>query len=114
MLDTAELIVIFIVALVVVGPKKLPEVAKMIGKGLGSLKKILDEAKEGVQSELNEIKDTSGIKEALNSGAELKKSLQDMTEQVKTDFKDAVDVSVAEPPVNEPTKIGRASCRERV
>jgi len=45
MLDTAELIVIFIVALVVVGPKKLPEVAKMIGKGLGSLKKILDEAK---------------------------------------------------------------------
>jgi len=27
-----------------------------------------------------------------------------MTEQVKTDFKDAVDISVAEPPVNEPTK----------
>ena len=92
MIDTAELIVIFIVALVVVGPKKLPEIAKMIGKGLGSLKKILDEAKEGVQSELNEIKDTSGIKEALNGGAELKKSLQDMTEQVKTDFNKAVDI----------------------
>jgi len=41
---------------------------------------------------LNEIKDTSGIKEALNGGAELKKSLQDMTEQVKTDFNKAVDI----------------------
>jgi len=108
-----ELVVIFIVALIVVGPKKLPEVAKMIGKGLGSLKKILDEAKEGVQSELNEIKDTSGIKEALNGGAELKKSLQDMTEQVKTDFKDAVNVSVAEPPVNDPTKNVAVAAEEK-
>jgi len=62
---------------------------------------------------LNEIKDTSGIKEALNSGAELKKSLQDMTEQVKTDFKDAVDVSVAEPPVNEPTKNVAVAAEEK-
>ena len=99
-----ELIVIFIVALIVVGPKKLPEVAKMIGKGLGSLKKTLDEVKEGVRTELNDIKDTSGIKEALDGGAELKKSLQDMTEQVKTDFKGALDVSVTEPPVNDPTE----------
>jgi sec-independent protein translocase protein TatB len=99
-----EMAVISVLALIVIGPKKLPEVAKMVGKGLGSLKKTLDEVKEGVQTEVNEIKDTSGIKEALNGGAELKKSLQDMTEQVKANFKDAVDVSVTEPPVNEPTK----------
>jgi Tat protein translocase TatB subunit len=99
-----ELVVIFVVALIVVGPKKLPEVARAIGKGLGSLKKTLDEVKEGVQTEVNEIKDTSGIKEALNGGAELKKSLLDLTEQVKTDFKDAVDVSVKQPPLNTPTK----------
>jgi sec-independent protein translocase protein TatB len=95
-----EMVVISAVALVVIGPKRLPEVAKMVGKGLGSLKKTLDEVKEGVQTEVSEIKETSGIKEALNSGAELKKSLQDMTEQVKTDFKDAVNVSVAEPPLD--------------
>ncbi len=34
-----ELVVIFVVALIVVGPKKLPEVAKTIGKGLASFKK---------------------------------------------------------------------------
>jgi sec-independent protein translocase protein TatB len=102
--SVGELGVIFAVALIVIGPKKLPEVAKMLGKGLGSLKKTLDEVKEGVQTELNEIKDTSGIKEALNGGAELKKSLRDMTEQVKTDFKDAVNVSVAETSANDGMK----------
>ncbi len=97
-----ELVVIFAVALIVVGPKKLPEVARAIGKGLGSLKKSFDEVKVEVQTGLNEIKDTSGIKEALEGGAELKKSLEDIKEQVKTDFKDAVDLSVTEPSVNAP------------
>ncbi len=64
----------------------------------------LDEVKGQVQTEFNEIKDASGIKEALNEGVELKKSFQGITEQVKTDFKDALDVSVTEPPVNAPTK----------
>ena len=99
-----EMVVISAVALIAVGPKKLPQVARAIGKGLGSLKKTLDEVKEGVHTELNEIKDTSGIKEALNGGTELKKSLQDITEHVKTDFKGALDVSATEPPVNAPTK----------
>jgi len=99
-----ELVVIFAVALIVFGPDKLPEIARTIGKGLSSVKKSFDEVKGEVQTGLDEIKDTSGIKEALNEGAAIKKSLQDMTEQVKTDFKDAVDVSVTEPPVNAPTK----------
>jgi sec-independent protein translocase protein TatB len=99
-----ELGVIFAVALIVIGPKKLPEVAKMLGKGLGSLKKTLDEVKEGVQTELDEIKDTSCIKEALNGGAELKKSLQEMTDQVKTDFKNAAETSVAETSPNDRIK----------
>ncbi len=108
-----ELVVIFVVALLVVGPKKLPEVARALGKGLSSLKKTFDEVKGEVQTEFNEIKDTSGIKEALDGGAELKKSLQDMTEQVKTDFKDAVDVSVTEPPVNDPTKNVAVAAEEK-
>jgi Tat protein translocase TatB subunit len=96
-----ELVVIFVVALVVVGPKKLPEVARTIGKGIADIKKSFDDVKGQVQTEFKEIKDTSGIKEALEGGAELKKSFQGITEQVKTDFKEAMDVSITEPPVNE-------------
>ena len=99
-----ELIVIFVVALLVVGPEKLPGVARSLGKGLATLKKSLDDVKGNVQTEFNEIKDTSGIKEAISSGAELKQSLQNMTEQVKSDVKNTMDVSVKEASVGNPIK----------
>jgi Tat protein translocase TatB subunit len=104
MFNTAELIVIFVVALVVLGPKKLPEVAKTLGKGLADLKKSFDDVKGQVQTEFNEIKDTSGIKEAFKDGADLKRSLQEIKEQVKTDFKETIDSSVAQLSVNDLTK----------
>ncbi len=99
-----ELIVIFAVALIVLGPDKLPQVAKSLGKGLADLKKSINDVKGQVQTEFKDTIDATGIKEALKDGTELKQSLQNITEQVKTDFKDAVDVSVADPPVNAPTK----------
>ena len=44
-----ELIVIFIVALLVFGPKRLPELGKSLGKALAELKK----AAEGVRDQIN-------------------------------------------------------------
>lgn len=44
-----ELIVIFIVVLLVFGPKRLPELARTIGKGMGEMKKALS----GVQDEIS-------------------------------------------------------------
>jgi sec-independent protein translocase protein TatA len=37
-----ELILIFVVALLVFGPKKLPEIGKSLGKGLAEFKKASD------------------------------------------------------------------------
>ncbi len=104
MFNTPELIVIFVVAFVVLGPKKLPEVAKTIGKTLADLKKSFDDVKGQVQTELHEIKDTSGIKETFKDGAELKRSLQDIKEQLKADFKETIDSSAAELSTNGPIK----------
>lgn len=36
-----ELIIIFVVALVVFGPRKLPELAKTLGRGVGELKRAM-------------------------------------------------------------------------
>jgi len=47
-----ELIIIFIVALVVFGPKKLPDLAKSLGKGLAEFKKASDDLKTSIQSDL--------------------------------------------------------------
>lgn len=51
-LGMQELIVIFIVALLVFGPKKLPELGRNIGKGLGELKKAMFDVKKEVYKEI--------------------------------------------------------------
>ncbi len=53
-----ELILIFIVALLVFGPKRLPELGRTIGKGIAELKKAVHGVKEQMDSELRDIKDT--------------------------------------------------------
>jgi sec-independent protein translocase protein TatA len=58
-----ELIVIFIVALIVFGPKKLPEIGKSLGKGLAEFKKATDDFKKSVEKEIDDAK--SEIKPAL-------------------------------------------------
>jgi sec-independent protein translocase protein TatA len=45
-LGLPELIVILFVALIIFGPKKLPELGKNLGKGLKSFKKGIEEAGE--------------------------------------------------------------------
>jgi TatA/E family protein of Tat protein translocase len=56
-----ELIIILIVALIVFGPKKLPELAKSLGKGMAEFKKATDEFKSTIETDIssveNEIKD---------------------------------------------------------
>lgn len=55
-LGIQELIVIFIVALIVLGPKKLPDLGRSLGKGLGELKKAMQGVKEQMDTELKELK----------------------------------------------------------
>jgi len=58
-----ELIVILIVALIIIGPKKLPDLAKSLGKGLAEFRHATDDVKESLnvdvmKDEINEIKDS--------------------------------------------------------
>ncbi|MGH7472382.1 MAG: TatA/E family twin arginine-targeting protein translocase [Candidatus Methylomirabilales bacterium] len=47
-----ELIVIFIVALLVFGPKKLPELGRALGRGLAEFKRASEEIKAGLSADL--------------------------------------------------------------
>jgi len=51
-----ELILIFVVALLVFGPKKLPEIGRSIGKGLAEFKKASDELKKTIEHEMEQGK----------------------------------------------------------
>ena len=101
-----EMIMIFIVALLVVGPKKLPEIAKALGKGLGELKKSFQDVKDTVQEEFKES--TSEIRDAVtdvkrqiqaeaeDSGKVIQKTMEDVKEQIDQetgDLNKAIDES---------------------
>jgi Tat protein translocase TatB subunit len=47
-----ELIVIMIVALIVVGPAKLPELARSLGKALQEFRRMADDVKETINEEI--------------------------------------------------------------
>ncbi|MDW7645928.1 MAG: Sec-independent protein translocase protein TatB [Desulfuromonadales bacterium] len=46
-----ELLLILAVALIVIGPKKLPDIAKALGRGLGEFKKATEEFKNTIDVE---------------------------------------------------------------
>ena len=53
-----EMILILAVALIVIGPKKLPDLAKSLGKAMGEFKKATSDLKESmkIDTELKEVK----------------------------------------------------------
>ena len=51
-LGMQELIVIFVLALIVFGPRKLPELGKTVGKGLAEFKKASNELKQTWEEEV--------------------------------------------------------------
>lgn len=51
-LGTPELVVIFIIALVVFGPRKLPELGRSLGKSLSEFKRASNELKNTLDDEI--------------------------------------------------------------
>lgn len=64
-----ELIVILVVALIVIGPKQLPEVAKSLGKGYREFQKAISSVKEEISDADSSINDEMGdlLKKDKNS-----------------------------------------------
>jgi sec-independent protein translocase protein TatA len=65
----AELILIFVIALLVFGPKKLPEIGRSVGKALREFKRTSEEIKGRIEEEIeaSEIKD---IRKDIQSGVD--------------------------------------------
>lgn len=54
-----ELILILALALIVLGPKRLPEIARALGKGLAEFRRATDELKEEFRQVEQEIEESS-------------------------------------------------------
>ena len=72
-----ELIIILVIALIVIGPKKLPDLAKSLGRAFGEFKRATSELKESIDLD-DDIKVVSHT-----------------FDEISDDLKDAVDVTVS-------------------
>ncbi len=64
-LGIPELLVIFVIALIVFGPKKLPELGKSIGRAMSEFKRATDEFQDQVRTEMKEVEKTADIKDEI-------------------------------------------------
>lgn len=74
-----EMIMILVIALIVIGPKKLPDIAKALGRAFNEFKKATNDFKEsmGIDDELNNVKNAfdelnKDIKETIDVTPSLK------------------------------------------
>jgi TatA/E family protein of Tat protein translocase len=67
-LGIPELIVIFVIALIVFGPKKLPELGKSIGRAMAEFKKASQEFQETMHAEMREVEKSVDLDEIKKLG----------------------------------------------
>ena len=66
MIEGAEFFVIFLVALVVLGPQRLPEMARKLGGWTAELRKAARELREGLEAEVGDVREIArDIREPL-------------------------------------------------
>ena len=77
-IGSMELIVILIVAMLAIGPERMPKAARMLGKAVGSFKKYMNDA-------------TSDLREASDEFREVTDEIADAQKTVRKAFKDTDD-----------------------
>jgi sec-independent protein translocase protein TatA len=76
-LGMQEIIVIFVLALIVFGPRKLPELGKSLGKGLAEFKKASNELKQTWEEEVRLDKEREEISTIIKDSSIESKDLKD-------------------------------------
>lgn len=64
-----EMILIFILALLLFGPKKLPELARMLGKGLSEFRRAKNELKSTFDTHMQELEREARVEELKKNPA---------------------------------------------
>ncbi len=67
-LGIGELLVIFVIALVVFGPKKLPEIGRSVGRAMMEFKKASQEFQESMREEMKEVEKNTHLDEIKKLG----------------------------------------------
>ena len=74
-LGGGEILVILLFVLIFFGPKKIPDIAQSLGKGIREFKKATRDIQDAVEKEVTQVKDAGGMKEV--------KELKEIAESVR-------------------------------
>jgi sec-independent protein translocase protein TatB len=91
-LGFGEILIILVIALILLGPKKLPEAAKQLGKGLREFRKATDDLKSQFETEMNKPPEPPKVAEAPPS------SHSEPTVAATPENVPGLDAATAEPP----------------
>ncbi|MBN1831441.1 MAG: twin-arginine translocase TatA/TatE family subunit [Deltaproteobacteria bacterium] len=92
-----ELIIILVIALIVIGPSKLPDLARALGKGMAEFRKATQEIKESLDLE----EDFEQVKKGLaDTVSELNEPL-DLEEPKKEEHEELHDTGIENIPTSE-------------
>ncbi|WP_027722309.1 Sec-independent protein translocase protein TatB [Maridesulfovibrio zosterae] len=82
-IGSTELIVILVVALILIGPQKLPELIKNLGKGLSEVKKMSNDVKSTLDAEISAADQERKAKEAAEQEVVRKKAEEEAMEKAR-------------------------------
>ena len=83
MIQTSEIFVILVLALIVLGPQRLPEIARKLGKWSSELRRAAGELRAGLEAE---VADLEGIQSELR---DVRRQLSAPLDEVSGAFRDA-------------------------
>src|SRR6185312_16892956 len=74
-IDFSEILVIFVIALVVLGPERLPKLAATVGKWLGRARSMARQFREQLEHEANRLQhETKDVHDSLDLNAAVQRS----------------------------------------
>lgn len=105
-----ELMVIFVIALIVIGPAKLPELARSLGKTLAEFKRATDDFKWKIEEEARAMDEKERIAREVAAREEaLKAETAETTSQAETNPAAAMEATVTPPAATPATEAASAA-----
>lgn len=100
-LGMPEILMILAIALIVIGPKKLPDLAKTLGRAMGEFKRSAQDFKQSldVETTVKDMTDIEGITKKNNTDDNTTSIIKD-----DSDSKDSADTDIPGNNIDDPLK----------
>lgn len=89
-ISAGELMIILLVAFIIFGPSKIPEIARKVGRGMNEIRRASDEIKREISKETRKVEkelemEGSVLSDLKNTASHIQKDISDVTGPLKDD-----------------------------